>query len=124
MTSFNEPQERFSVDQIAQICHEANRQVQISIGEVSSPYWKDAPDWQKDSAREGVLHALRGESAEELHLSWVWAKIRDGWTYGPVKDEEKKTHPCLVPYHELPRDQQIKDHVFRGIVEVFASVDE
>jgi hypothetical protein len=53
---------------------------------------------------------------EQSHESWWAEKQRTGWTYGPVKDAEKKTHPCCVPYAELPREQQRKDALFFAIV--------
>jgi hypothetical protein len=53
---------------------------------------------------------------EELHNNWVKQRTKDGWVYGEVKDQEKKTHPDLVPYDKLPYEQKIKDKVFLGIV--------
>lgn len=44
-------------------------------------------------------------------------KIEDGWVYGDEKDTEKKTHPCLVPYEELPEFQKKKDALFQAIVD-------
>jgi hypothetical protein len=46
-------------------------------------------------------------------------KLDDGWKYGPVKDPEKKEHPCLVSFSELPKEQQAKDFIFRAIVHCF-----
>ena len=43
-------------------------------------------------------------------------KSKDGWTYGTVKDAEAKTHPCLLPYSELPQEQKIKDQLFISVV--------
>ena len=34
----------------------------------------------------------------------------------PVKDADKKEHPCLVPYEQLPTEQKVKDAIFRVIV--------
>src|SRR3990172_1313260 len=49
---------------------------------------------------------LEGELLERLaqagHQVYCAGKERDGWKYGPEKSEEKKTHPLLVPYVELP----------------------
>jgi len=39
-----------------------------------------------------------------------------GWKYGAVKDADKKEHPCFVPYEELPKEQQAKDHLFKATV--------
>ena len=47
-------------------------------------------------------------------------KEEEGWTWGPVKDPEKKQHPCMVPFDQLPREQQAKDFIFRSIVRALA----
>ena len=49
-------------------------------------------------------------------------KLDDGWKYGPVKDAEKKEHPCLVPFEQLPKEQQAKDYLFRGAVHAMNKV--
>lgn len=105
------------VELTAAICHEANRELQIAAGDDSvSPHWKSAPQWQKDSAIEGVQNALKGLTPKEMHESWMQSKLDDGWEYGAVKNAVSKTHPCLVPYEELPEDQKLKDVVFLSIV--------
>lgn len=104
---------------IAQICHEANSAIQESLGEEPSPKWDKAPDWQRESSKEGVVKALEGKTPEELHEAWCEFKIQNGWVYGLIKSDVAKTHPCLVPYSELPSTQQLKDHVFGAIVRSF-----
>jgi hypothetical protein len=102
---------------IARVCHEANRAVQIAfLDPLPSDHWDDAESWQRESAIEGVLKALDGEGPEKLHESWCDFKRADGWVFGEVKSFQAKTHPCLVPYADLPYDQKIKDHVFAAIV--------
>jgi hypothetical protein len=104
----------------AQICHEANRAIQLNTGDENpSPKWAEAPYSIKASAVEGVINALNGQTPEELHQSWCDFKVRDGWKYGATKDFEKKTHPCLVNYEQLPPEQKLKDHVFSAIVQTF-----
>lgn len=104
-------------EQIASVCHEANRAIQIATGDPKpSPHWDDAPTWQQVSAIEGVRKALEGEGPVQLHESWCDFKRADGWVYGPVKDEAAKTHPCLVLYVDLPPEQKAKDYVFAAIV--------
>jgi hypothetical protein len=44
-------------------------------------------------------------------------KKKDGWVYGEVKDAEAKTHPCIVPFEELPEFQKKKDALFCAIVD-------
>jgi len=106
------------VEQIAEICHEANRVYCKSIGDNSQPTWADAPDWQKKSAIAGVKYHMENPNSlpEDSHNSWLREKEADGWSYGDVKDPVAKTHPCFVPYAELPIEQQKKDHLFLNIV--------
>jgi hypothetical protein len=46
----------------------------------------------------------------------------DGWKYGPVKDPEKKEHPCFVPYDRLPTEQKAKDYIFGAVVKSLAPI--
>ncbi len=102
---------------IARVCHEANRALQLLLGDDAvSPPWDEAPEWQRESAVSGVREAVAGATPEQLHQLWCDFKVNDGWTHGPVKDAEAKTHPCLVPYEELPAGQKRKDHLFAAIV--------
>lgn len=106
------------VPTIARVCHEANRAYCQALGDDTQPPWRDAPTWQRDSAVKGVmLHMEPADYGPEAsHEAWMKHKIADGWTYGPEKDPEAKTHPCLVPFDQLPREQQAKDFIFRAIV--------
>lgn len=108
---------RFTILEAAHICHEVNRAYCIAQGDLSQPRWEEAPDWQKNSAVEGVKFHLSGaRSPAESHANWLHQKINDGWSYGPVKDPDKKEHPCLVPYDKLPLEQQSKDYLFTALV--------
>jgi hypothetical protein len=109
-----------NVEVIASICHEANRAWCVANGDFSQQSWADAPDWQKESAVAGVkAHLTHDLSPRESHYLWMEHKTRDGWVYGSVKDEVRRTHPCMVPYEELPVEQRIKDSLFKAIVDTF-----
>jgi len=54
---------------------------------------------------------------EEAHDSWWREYEAMGWTYGPVRDTEAKTHPDMVPFDELPEDERTKDEIFLALVE-------
>lgn len=115
----------FSEKTIAMVCHETKRAYCAAIGDSSQPTWADAPDWQKESAIEGVrfhlntLRAGRIPTPSESHEKWLAHKKQEGWKYGPVKDPEKKEHPCFVPYDELPWEQRLKDYLFAAVVHTF-----
>jgi hypothetical protein len=36
-------------------------------------------------------------------------RLSEGWIWGPKRDDAKKTHPCLVPYAELPESEKEYD---------------
>ena len=60
----------------------------------------------------------RKKSPEELHDDWVKAYAEMGWTFGEVRDTEKKTHPDMVPYWELGQLERDKDAVFIALCEI------
>lgn len=107
---------------IAAVCHEANRMYCLTLGDRSQEPWMGAPAWQRESAIKGVDFHLEQHangvtpSQSASHDSWLEEKRVTGWKYGPVKDAEKKEHPCFVPYDELPIEQQKKDALFGAIV--------
>lgn len=106
------------VELLAEMCHEANRRYCASLGDDSQLPWREAPEWQRESLRKGVrFHEMNpGATPAASHESWLREKRRTGWTYGPVKDEARREHPCYRPYAELPIEQRRKDHIFRAIV--------
>jgi hypothetical protein len=103
----------------AQLAHEMNRAYCLALGDDSQESWEDAPEWQRDSARAGVILKLDDPTTtpEQSHESWLAQKKADGWTYGVVKDVEKKEHPCFVPYDQLPLAQKAKDFLFLASVQ-------
>ena len=105
-------------EQIARVCHEVNRAYCQALGDNSQPPWEEAPDWMKTSAMNGVnLHIADPNAGPEAsHESWMAEKEAAGWKFGPVKDADLKEHPCMVPFKELPKDQQAKDFIFRAVV--------
>lgn len=108
------------LEDVARLAHNVNKAYCESIGDMSQVAWEDAPEWQKKSARDGVMfHINNNVTPEQSHENWMKARLEDGWVYGEVKDQEKKTHPCLVPYAELPPAQRTKDYLFKGVVDSF-----
>lgn len=55
---------------------------------------------------QDVLHVVE-MLAENAHDLWAVAKIREGWRYGPTRDDGRKVHDQLVPYSMLTfRDKE------------------
>lgn len=106
-------------ENLAEICHEANRRYCRTLGDHSQPNWEMAPAWQKESAINGVCFHLKNPGAppSRSHEEWLKEKRAQGWTYGPVKDPDNKQHPCFLPYEGLPLTQQAKDKLFIAVVD-------
>lgn len=55
------------------------------------------------------LTLLVEEMAKNVHEVWAESRIKEGWSYGSSRDDKEKTHPCLVPYEELPDNEKAYD---------------
>ena len=53
-----------------------------------------------------ALEALVEQMSKNVHDVWAETRIKQGWTYGLERNDELKTHPCLIPYEELPENYQ------------------
>lgn len=116
----NMPEEE-RIEVAAQHAYQGNRLWCRVFGHAPIPPWEDATEEARESVRIGVRGVLTGNTPRESHASWLRTRIADGWVYGPEKDVEKKTHPCLVPYDELPPDQKAKDTLFVHTVRAVAA---
>ena len=55
------------------------------------------------------LELLVEQMSKNVHEVWAEARMEQGWTYGEQRNDEKKTHPCLVPYENLPEEEKEYD---------------
>lgn len=55
------------------------------------------------------LKALGESLAEYVHDAWAIEKMKQGWIYGEKRDDNKKTHHCLVSYDNLPDSEKEYD---------------
>ncbi len=63
--------------------------------------YKPEPIDTSDVVLSEELTELKEQLARNVHEVWAEGRINDGWVYGEVRDDEKKTTPCLVPYEQL-----------------------
>lgn len=103
---------------IASIAHGINLAYSASLGDHSHLPWEETSEELKKSIEYGVkLHLENPDTTpEQSHESWLAQKEKDGWVYGEIKDLENKTHPCILPYEQLPAEQKTKDYLFKAVV--------
>lgn len=108
------------VEAMCRVLHAANAAYSDAIDD-KFPHkkWEESPESLRQTTRQGVLTRLENPdmSPAQMHANWMDAKIKDGYRYGEVKDDIEKTHPCLVAYTALPKEQQVKDRLFSAIVD-------
>jgi hypothetical protein len=68
----------------------------------------------KPSVNLALLNQLK-EGEEELaraeHFRWMTWRVLAGWSWGAKRDNEKKLHPDIVDYDQLPEPTKEKDRV-------------
>lgn len=71
--------------------------------------YKPNPIDTSDVVLNEEIRALSEDLARNTHDVWAVGRIRDGWTYGATRNDDKKEHPCLVPYEELSEEEKEYD---------------
>lgn len=55
------------------------------------------------------LNELREALAENAHEIWASNRLKEGWKYGPQRDDANRENPDLVPYTELSEKEKEYD---------------
>jgi len=101
--------------EIARICFEANKQYckENKLFYVLDT-WDELPSNIKESIVDGVqkVKANPKVTAKEMHDNWLKYKKADGWKFGKTNDAVNKTHPNMVPFEKLSKEEQFKDKLF------------
>lgn len=77
---------------------------------MANTYTPKPSDISDQTLPEELLE-LTERIAENAHDFWALGRIREGWTYGPKRDDSLKTHPDLIPYDELPEGEKEYDRI-------------
>lgn len=85
----------------------ANSLVVISNSDDYVPHPIDLSDVKV----EEELIELREAIAENAHEVWAEERRKEGWSYGPVRDDERKFHPDMLPYNRLPESEKEYDRL-------------
>ena len=81
---------------------------QSRINNLSKKY-KPHPVDTSDIILSEEIEKLVEIIAKNVHEVWAETRIKQGWKYGEQRNDELKTHPCLVPYEELPEEEKEYD---------------
>lgn len=82
----------------------------ISASKTSKGY-NPQPINVEDIDLDANLEELTEAIAENAHDIWARARMDEGWTYGPVRNDELRQHPDLVPYSQLPDSEKEYDRL-------------
>ena len=55
------------------------------------------------------LESLVEQMSKNVHEVWAETRINQGWTFGEKRNDDLRTHPCLIPYEELPEEEKEYD---------------
>ncbi|MBR1548478.1 MAG: Ryanodine receptor Ryr [Prevotella sp.] len=68
---------------------------------------------------EGLVELI----AKNVHEVWAETRIAQGWRWGEQRNDEQKTHPCLVPYEQLSDEEREYDrHTSLGTLKLIAKL--
>jgi RyR domain-containing protein len=115
-----------TIEQAARVCHEALRAYSQTLGDNSLPPWEDAPEWQRESSRDGVRFQFAQFAAgieapaSATHDEWLKQRRAAGWKRGETKDHQTREHPSFVAYADLPVAEKLKDYLFAAICKAFS----
>ncbi len=106
------------IEGAARLAHAANTAYCEALGDFSHKAWSQLSEEEKQRIMDGVHYVIENPQAgpDSSHANWFNYMIAEGWKYGEHKDPAAKTHPCMMPFDELPQEQQAKDFIFRSIV--------
>lgn len=76
---------------------------------MNTPKYIPQPIDTKDVELPVELEQLVEQMSKNVHDVWAETRIRQGWKYGKQRNDELKTHPCLIPYEDLPDEEKVYD---------------
>lgn len=96
-------------------CHTNNNLIRFLNNQIDDPIM---PVLSSKERKEGMISAMERivfrevSTPQEMHKIWEDFMKNDGWSYAKEKSHTNKTHPCMVPYDELPEFEKLKDQIF------------
>lgn len=108
------------LDQISEFIYEATRiEAEWSKRPIVPEKWQERDDKFRNQFIDIInkyMYMDKLPTPEEAHESWVQSYYKMGWKYGNIRNTEKKTHPDLIPFEQLPQAEKDKDAIFLSFV--------
>jgi RyR domain len=76
---------------------------------VTAPDYKPVPIDTSCIDLSEDIRELTELLARNTHDVWAQERMRDGWHFGPERNDRRKEHPLLVPYDQLPESEKDYD---------------
>jgi len=112
----------FGLEDIARLVVNTNADYSLALGEQAVTYWDATSPEVRASIIRGIISALRYDpTPAQNHQNFIDDRTKEGWTYGPEKNAEAKTHPDMIPFEQLPADQKAKNFIFLSLVKSLKS---
>lgn len=106
-------QQYMTARDLGRLMHALRREIALIYGGNVPPAWEDeaCTDAMKASSERGALAMLVNPdmTARDEHQRWYNERWEQGWRYGPVRDNERKLHPSMRDFDELPLGERLKD---------------
>ncbi len=71
--------------------------------------YKPAPIRTAHVRLSSEIKQLTEALAKNAHEVWARERMAQGWRFGPQRDDQRKEHPSLVPYEQLPEKEKVYD---------------
>jgi hypothetical protein len=108
----------YTNEQVALVCYEACRAIQMVAGDHTIPHGSAAPLWAMKAvnAQVDVLVNAKAAIPQDLHDVWQQFMRAAGWRPGVLRAPERLEHPWLCPWADLPESARAG---YRVVIAVF-----
>jgi hypothetical protein len=97
-------------DDLPETLRQANRAQADDLGsKLAAIHCHIAPLTEWDTSPESLSPDEVEQLAVMEHQRWLDERQRNGWTYGPTRDDVAKRHPSLVPWSKLSESEREKN---------------
>ncbi len=105
-------------EEISRLTYEVDRAVRGQMGQTSPPWARQEASLKTEwRSKVASLKGNEGITPQTRHDDWVKDMITAGWKQGSVVDHDKKTHPSICQYGNLPDQVHLLDELFVAAVE-------